>query len=813
MITKNLKIWNRFYFAALSLLFILINYSEHSWIFFNSIGGETLAKVAPEILGLVFFLVLSKIYILKVYPRVKIRITRKDSFAIILLTVLSFVVRFKQFSTYFFKDDFYLFLNHNGLAYNIYKWGPWLSSHPAWIWEVIRYFFGYSIFPYQIGVVLSHLLLVIGIYFLVKYLTKDFWTGLVTALLALTTTITFEAFQWLTHPISFGWQGFLACLSLIALFWEINRNDGKKTVYLSAFLMMAAFGAGLARVGVMLPIITVADLLATIKWFNYKNAKAWLADLFRRQWIFYIMALVFFVVRQLWKIYKVFLNLFGFFTFPPEFIDWTSRLLHLYPGKTSILFSLAFLIFLLILFLVRKIFRKSLPLAISFGFSWISLSTLYFTLFGPHVAVTEATINVATGSHHLSYLSSVGSLIIWGFYISKLSKYLVNKIVRILPYRISLVLASFPVLLILSYNLYALSSAYDNFLGRPRGIKIPVTRFFFDTYRKYIPLDVKSLIVFYDDGYMKRKDNFKPFEKYFEAFWQIQPVKVIVGDEALSSYLSQIMDSAKKKKELDNLHYIFTDYYSGVEEDMSDVLRDEVLSPSVMHIASPSWQVMWGKMQRNMFMSEIIHDNKADTNYFKPPVLKSPQLKFPAILTPKFTLTLKFYSSVENSRVQYSDTRADILGKYILSNKLLDDSGHGVAAEGSKKNAPKAAEDFNNLIKSTHVSDRLVCDEKLSGNGIILLVTWVGAPDSYFQTFAEDEKNDFFSTKYKDRFYALCNISYPFRVQSLNINIENLGSFVRGIVIIPLTKIPVSLEIIDSSFTTPTLTGIKTNEK
>lgn len=823
MTSKKLKPWSRFHFAVLSLLFILVNYSEHSWSFFNSLGGETLAKVAPEILGLVFFLVLSKIYILKVYPKVKIRITRTDLFAIILLSVLSFIARFKQFSTYFFKDDFHLFLNHDGLGYSIYKWGPWLSSHPAWIWEVIRYFFGYSIFPYQLGVVLSHLFLIIGIYFLVKYLTKDFWTGLITAILALTTTITFEAFQWLTHPISFGWQGLLVCLSLIALFWEINKNQGKKTPYLSAFLMMAAFGAGLARVGVMLPIITAADLLFSLKWFNFKRAKAWVVYFFGRQWIFYLMVSGFFIARQLWKVtgtrpetvtaplYKIFLFLFGVFTYPPEFIDWASRSAHLYPGKTSISLSFMFFIFIFILFLIRKIFKKSFPLAISFGLSWVSLSAFYFTLFGPHVPVTEATINLAMGSHHLSYLASVGSLIIWGFLISKGSKYFIKITARILPYWFSLILATLPILVILGYSLFSLSSAYEKFLDRPEGIKVPVTRFFFDTYRKYVPLDVRSLIVFYDDGYMKRKDNFKPFENYFEAFWQIQPVDVIVGDNELSAYLFKIEDPTKRKEELGNLHYIFTDYYSGIGEDMSDILRAELVNPSVLQIAPTDWQVMWGSRRSNIFIPEIVSDTKAKTNYFKPPVLKSPLLKFPAILTPNLTLTLRIYSAVQDSSVRYSDIRADVLGKYINSNGLLDDSGLGIAAEARMKNSSKVSEDFNKLISSTHISDKLVCDEKVNDNGIMLLVSWVGAPDSYFQTFSEDEKNNFFSTKYLDRFYVLCNISYPYSVQSLSINLENLGSFVRGIVVIPLTKIPVSLEIIEASLIIPSLTDIKIN--
>lgn len=816
---KKSKRWNQLLFVTLALLFTLVNYSKYSWIFFNSLGGETLAKVAPEILGLIFFLVLSRYYILYFYPKLKINITRTDLLTIILLTVLSFVVRFKQFSTYFFKDDFYLFLNHHGLGYNIYQYGPWLSSHPAWVWEVIRYFFGYSIFPYQLAVVLSHLFFVIGVYFLAKYLAKDFWVGLLTALLVLTTTITVDAFRWLTHPISFGWQGFLVCFSLVALLWEIKKSYGKNTPYLSAFLMMSAFGAGVARLGAILPVISAVDALVTLPIYWAKKRPKWLIDFIKRQWIFYALVLLFMLTRALWgvsstrpeivtaPIYRIFLYLFGVFTFPPEFIGWVSRTIHLYPGETTIMLSLAFFIFLFILFVFVKKLKKSFPLSISVGLSWVALSAFYFTLFGPHVPVTDIAINIAEGSHHLSYLASAGSLIIWGFLISKALKYFIKMMSRIFPRWVALVLATFFISIILMYSSFSLCSAYEKLLNRPKGVKISVTQFFFDTYRKYIPLDVRKLIVFYDDGYLRRKDNFKPPEKYFRAFWQKQPIKIIIGDLELSTYLSKIKDQVERKEEIKNLHYIFTDYYTGIGEDMTTILRDEIYNPRTLYINPSSWQALWGNIWAGGFMPEIIYDNRTNINYFKPPVLKSPLLEFPAVLTPKLSLTLRLLPTKIDDQVQYSDIRADILAHYIASNNFLDSSGVGVSAEVRKQDPVKAVEDFDRLISSVHVSDKMICGEKKDDNGILFFVSWVGAPDSYFQSFSENDKKDFFSLKYKDRYYALCYLPNPYQVNTVNIDLVNLGSFVRGIVIIPLSKVPVSLVVISSSLSSPDVFG------
>ena len=354
---------NKLFYGLVSLLFIFINYSIGVWSFFNHVGGLVSAKVIPELIGIVFFLILSKIYIKKFYPKLKLCIRKEDYLAILFFIVIGFIYRYKEFNNYFWRDDFYLVLNRLGTEYSLYQWGNWLSSFSLWLWELIRLIFGYSILPYQIIAIFSHILLASGVYILSKYLSKKYYVGIITSFFVLTTTITFEAFQWLIHPISFGWQGFFVCLSVVACVWEITETKNRDVPYLSAFLMMPAFAGGISRIGFVLPLLSGVCFLVSVKFFKIKEWIRWLLNFLSKLWIYYFMVLTFFSIRSLWSadvrteivdasFYKIYMSLIGTFIFPVELFRVISNLSnsHFSVGKLTIIMGSCFLIFFFFFF-------------------------------------------------------------------------------------------------------------------------------------------------------------------------------------------------------------------------------------------------------------------------------------------------------------------------------------------------------------------------------------------------------------------------------------------------------------------------------
>ena len=79
----------------------------------------------------------------------------------------------------------------------------------------------------------------------------------------------------------------------------MEKSKGKDVPYAPAFMMMAAFGAGIARFGAIFPIISFTDFLL-VKKFNKKiNVFNWIRISIRRQWIYYLLVGIFVVVRGL----------------------------------------------------------------------------------------------------------------------------------------------------------------------------------------------------------------------------------------------------------------------------------------------------------------------------------------------------------------------------------------------------------------------------------------------------------------------------------------------------------------------------------
>ena len=795
------------FYGLVSLLFIYLNYSFRVWAILNDSYGLAAAKVIPEVTGIVFFLILSKIYLSRFYPKFKIEITKRDVFVFLFLTVTGLFFHFKQFYTYFWKDDFYYFLNRFGTSYSFYEWGPWLSSYPLWPWELVRYLFGYSVFPYQVMTIFSHIFLGVGVYFLVRYLSKNQYVGLITAFFVVATPISFEAFQWLTQPMNFAWQGFFVCLSLMALVWELERGKSRKIPYLSAFLMMAAFGAGIARIGFVLPVISGVTFLIFLKYFRFDRLKSWAKNLFATQWIFYLMAFVFFATRGLLDVrgtkaevvtaplYRIYLYVVGVSIFPIDFFAGLSRASRssIPVGVLTVWAGFIFLATLIIIFLIMKFFGKKVPIVLSIGVLWLMFSSLFYTLFAPHLPATDYQINYSDKTHHLSYFTSIGSLMVWGFLYYKVFNFLwgFRK-----PFGYLSAGALAIAVVVLNYNL--LSKQYDIFLDFPKGVKMPRQQFFFDSYRKYIPEDTKKVNIFYDDGALKRKDNYKPNEYYYWAFWDKNKVKIFRGDEELKNYLTGLNDSNFRDREINSLYYIYTGYDDGlIEDNLSSTLRDSIYNPKLRNISRYGWELYWGKKGGNLFLPEIVEDRNTNVSYFKNPVLLIDRLSFPSILTPR--LNIHLYIQKIEIKKDYVDLRAGILAQILNSWTLPSNDQTSSLVRYYYDNPSQGVLAFNDLLNSVHVNDKMVCGQKTNDDGIAFLVAWLGEPDSYYLGKRDRE----LLSGYLDRYYSICYFSNLVGYKNMNIELPNLGSILRRVVIIPLTKQPVSIEMLDSNLSTP----------
>jgi len=724
-------------YLLISLLFTLVNYSESSWIFFNNIGGESLAKIFPELSGILFFSTISFFYLRNRYPGFvkKFKLNKKDYAAFLFLLLITLLYRFQQFKTYFFKDDIYLFLNHEGLSYNIFSFGPWFSSHSALLWEIIRYIFGIEILPYQFGVIFSHVIFSFGLFLFVKYISSSFKQAIFTSSLFAITTINFEAFQWLTHPISFGWQGFYIFITLMFLVYELEQTQSKKIILSPVFLVMAIISGGLARSTVILPLATIIDLFLSSKYFLGKNKKKYFLPFLYRQFLFYLLPLIFYFVRDLWGITKtrpeivtasygdIYLYLMGVFTFPQYIVNFLSRHLSILTGVITrylgLVFTTVFGIYSLFIFF-RKERENILFLT---GFTLVLISAIYFTLFGPHVPVTRETLQTANGSHHLSYIAAAGSIIVWAciLYQNFLERYLLKK--KILYWLV--------ICFIYISVFIFLNKMYRNFLDIPAGLSEVRTKFFFDTYKNFIKDDEGKAYVYYDDGHSIRWDNYSPSQRYFGGFWQHKYVDIIYGQKDLEIFY----EKNKRSKSKYPLHYIYTNYFTNIYEDLSEVLLSQLEGKNVQHL-TPS----------NLFVVFSGNENKIQKVGYS-----LENLRTPAILTPKLEFRLK-YKNLANS---YTST-------FVPEKDFGQVAGH--------------------LLSHNTVA----CDtslEKKEG----LLIIYTGSNDGYLEKISKDQPVNIYSSSYFDRFAILCKkqISHGM-TENITIELPYLGSYLRNISILPV---------------------------
>lgn len=793
-------------FAIVGILFTVFNYSRIGWGVYEFIGGVVFAKVASELAGIFVFVPLAIYFYRSSGERRGKWFKKIDYYLIIALSLISIIFRNKQFLAYFFKDDFYLFLNRYGSGYNIFDFGPWLSSHPAWLWEIIRFFAGYNVFPYHIGTLLSHALFGIGVYLLVKYITKNVFISFFSSFIFLVSTIHFEAFQWMTHVVNFGWQGFLALIALLLLIKQVEKNKGRDVPYAPAFMMISVFGAGIARFGAILPIISLTDFLLVRKFNKNINFWGWIKISFRRQWIYYLLAGIFIVARGLINVgstrpetvtapfYKIFLAMFGFFVFPPEIIEYLSPLTHLPTGDILVYLSSIIFVCFAVIAIISYFSKERWKSIFWIAFIWLSFFALYFAIWGPHVPVADETIRVVKGSHHLSYPAVAGTSMIYAGLLYLVIKNILNikKNNTVITIIKVLALLTLPISAVLMF--ISLDKQYLLFLDRPAGQEVTRTQFFFDAYRKWIPADAKEIAIYFDDDYMKRKDNFLPPKKYFKAYWPDSNVMVIWGEDMLTSYLSE--NGKIVKDRLDNLYYIFTDYEKGVVENLSQDLRNQISDRKIQKI-NFSLQKDWGIKRSNGFDSKTETLENIDIKLSKPPVLVSSELRIPSIIYPNLDISIRLKRTSAFWDGRYVNVGRKILNEYIIHEKLAERDAVRIEAKEEYSAEKKNILNYEKLLESGTLAPRIVGVPK-SENGVWFLVTWVGSTDGWYDNFGNLERTDIFSEKYRQKSWSLIFIPYSNYFQEVSLNLGGIGNYVRGIALIPLETRPISVELRDS---------------
>lgn len=261
-------------------------------------------------------------------------------------------------------------------------------------------------------------------------------------------------------------------LALLALVWQLDSSKGEKPPYVSSFLMMAAFGSGIARTGAIPAIILSVDAIYSFKFFGLTKIKKWLISIAKRQWFTFLLVITFLFTRDLLigatirieevkaPLYQSFLWLFGVFSFPPEFINLFGFISNYWLG--TIMIILTFLA--LTGFVLTLVKRRNLPLSIWVGLVWTFSFAVYYTFWGPHVPVTKEALQARIGPHHLAYPSAVGVSLIVGYLLIRFGKKVFEVLSQQIPRKASLfivVLCTLLLMVLLTTNLY---NQYDDFI-------------------------------------------------------------------------------------------------------------------------------------------------------------------------------------------------------------------------------------------------------------------------------------------------------------------------------------------------------------
>lgn len=794
-----------------SLVFTYVIFSYDSWSFFNRLGGVVWAKIGPEIVSILSYLLVSLLLLKK--NKVSFNLLRfKGHFLpIAAIFVITFITRLQEFKIYFFKEDIFNYFSRDNVLYNF---GPWISSHPAFITELVRHFSGYDPFLYQATLLVSHAIFSISVYILAIYFSKNKTIAFLSGTFFSITTLHFEEFNWLLHPLNYGWQALVMSFSVIALVWQIKK-DPKGIPLISALLMMAAVGSGMAKTGPFFLILSAIDATITFPRFSFGGTGTWLKWFIKRQLAIWSIIFTFLLTRGLLTTsgssraevasvpyYKIFLWLLGSYTTPPELkrflienftVNFPEFIIALAGGIAGFL-GVILVVLLLTAFIIACCRRKRLPAVIEVGSIWLLAYSLFFTFFGPHMLRNSHQLMYEIDLPHAAYPPVVGTSLLYGFLLYYLLKRTQSLFFKRLGIKTAMSLSWVLPTALFILMAFSLNNFYREWLGIAKGAMVTNQQFFFEAHMKFIPQDKQLVNIYYDDTARKRLDKYKPDWRYLKGFWNNSEVNSFSGEQELTTALKRWQQKGTLRENVDGLYYIYTDYASGIAQNLSLDLRSQILGRQQV---VKSWEVIWGEEKNGWFVPMLSKSEMSKTPYYLPVVIVSEQFEYPSMLAPR----VDFKLSISPLQAAFKpDLRADIASGLLVYGGLIETGDLNNAAERviSKPDESKSLKFTKTLGMGTVVDKIFNSGEVTKENGLWILVVGFSGDNINFRPAGNKVSlHDFFYGKYNAAEWGLVYMPMDVNSKSFSFKLPPSGRFLHKLLIMPLTVGPVAIKMSD----------------
>lgn len=801
-----------------SLVFTYVNFSEASWNFFNQLGGTVWAKIGPEITGIVFYLLIALVLLEKSKVSFNLRQFRGHLFPVTAIFILTFITRLQEFNLYFFKEDIFNYLTRNNVLYNF---GPWVSSHPALVTELIRYFSGYNPFLYQVVLLISHAVFSISVYILAMYFSKNKTAAFLSGSFFSMTTLHFEEFNWLIHPINYGWQALIMSLSVVALAWQIKK-DPKDTPLISAFLMMAAVGSGMAKTAPFFLVLGTIDVIITFPRFAFGKVASWLKWFAKRQFVVWALMFTFLLTRWLLTAggatrsevitapyYKIFFWLLGSYTLPPELMrflvdnfgkDLPESIITT-TGSTPGLIGAIFFILFIISFAISWYRKKKLPLIVEVGLAWLLVNTIFNTYYSPHIPVSLERLISEVGPPHIAYPPVVGTSLLYGYLFWQMLVKSQEHLQKLINVRTAIFVSRLILLVIFLIMLSSLRDFYTKWLNMAKGTQVTNPQFFFEAHMRFIPKDALLVNIFYDDYAKKRVDNYKPPREYFEGFWNNAGTKTIYGEQDLNDAIKEWQQEGTLKENIDNLYYIYTNYPRGVAQDLSLELRSQILGRKK---DIDNWKVFWGEGKDGWFMPSLSRSEKSKIPFYLPVTVVSEKFQYPAMLSPRVDMKIEILPMQSSFK---PDIRPDIISGLLVRGSLIEKGDLDNAAEYTI-NHPEDNRSlaFAKTLRVDSVANKILNPgEVVEGEGNWFLVVGFSGENADFKPVGEKESIHDIFNEYDAVEWGLAYIPDGTISKSFSFQLPPSGRFFHRLLILPLSKDPLAIKISDTIMSNPNL--------
>lgn len=813
--SQNISIYLIFWVVV----FTYVNFSTSSWEFFNYLGDKVWAKIGPEITSILFYLSISIILLMRSKISLSLQRFKSHLLPVLAIFALTFITRLQEFNLYFFKEDIF---NYFARARVLYDFAPWISSHPALITELVRYFSGYNPFLYQLVLLISHAVFSISVYILAVYFSRSKMIAFLSGSFFSLTTLHFEEFYWLLHPINYGWQAFVMVLSVIALVWQIKK-DPKDRPLISAFLMMAAVGSGMAKTAPFFLVLSGIDASITFPRFALGKVISWLRWFVNRQLVIWILIFTFLLTRRLLtaggesrselvtaQYHKIFFWLLGSYTFPPELMRFLvnnlsrdlPELIITTTGSIPGLIGAILLFCFVSAFAIAYFLKKRLPAVVEVALIWLITNTLFFTFYGPHIPTKPEQLIGEAGPPHIAYPPVVGASMLYGYllwqFLTKSQK-LLQKVVN---ERIAVAGSRLILLVIFLLMALSLRNFYTKWLGIAKGAQVTNSQFFFESHMKYIPKDAPRVNVFYDDAAKRRLDNYKQPADFFKGFWNNSQVRVFYGEQELNDAIRQWQPEGALKENVDNLYYIYTDYSKGIVQNLSLEFRSQILG---RRIDIKNWEVFWGEEKDGWFVPSLSQSEKSKSPFYLPVAVVSERFEYPNMLSPRIEIKIDILPMQSSFK---PDIRPDIMSGLLVRGGLLEKGDLDNAAEDviNHPNENKGLVFTKTLGMSSVVNKILNPEEVVEGKGRWLLIVGFSGENTSFQPIGEKESlHDLFDGKYNVAEWGLAYVPEGVSSKNLNFKLSPSGRFLHRLLILPLSKEPLAIKVSDIVISNPNL--------